>query len=78
MFDAIRANLMNRAIQIGGAILVVAILVGQIALPIFFTVNTTTWGATNIVIWGVVVTVGLAAIIMGFVGFFKKNNVRAD
>ena len=63
----------NQILIIAIAILVLAILVGTIAFPIFFGTNTTGWGATNILIWGVVPTVALAVVIIGLVNHFKSK-----
>jgi hypothetical protein len=66
-------SLSSQVIEIAIAILVLAILVGTIAFPIFFGTNTTGWGATNILIWGVVPTVSLAVVIIGIVKHFKSS-----
>lgn len=66
-------SLSGQVIEISIAILVLAILVGTIAFPIFFGTNTTGWGATNILIWGVVPTVSLAVVIIGIVKHFKQG-----
>ncbi len=72
-----RGSFMVEVIEIGGGLITLAILVGDIALPILFGVNTTGWGATNILIWGVIATVALAAIIMGLISYFRKSG-RAE
>ena len=66
-------SLSGMVIEIAIAILVLAILVGTIAFPIFFGTNTTGWGATNILIWGVVPTVSLAVVIIVLVKHFKHK-----
>lgn len=66
-------SLSGKVIEIAIAILVLAILVGTIAFPIFFGTNTSTWGTTNILIWGVVPTVSLAVVIIGLVKNFKSG-----
>jgi hypothetical protein len=73
-----RASFMVEVIEIGGGLIALAILVGDIALPILFGVNTTGWGATNILIWGVIATVALAAIIMGIISYFRHQGARAE
>jgi hypothetical protein len=73
-----RASLIVHVIEIGGGLIVLAILVGDIALPLMFTVNTSTWGATNILIWGVTATVALAAVIMGLIGYFRARGASAE
>jgi len=69
-------SLSGTVIEIAIAILVLAILVGTIAFPIFFGTNTTSWGATNILIWGVVPTVSLAVVIIGLVKHFKHTGAE--
>lgn len=66
-------SLSGQVIEIAIAILVLAILVGTIAFPIFFGTNTSEWGATNILIWGVIPTVSLAVVIIGIVKYFKGH-----
>lgn len=66
-------SLSGMVIEIAIAILVLAILVGVVAFPIFFGTNTTGWGANNILIWGVVPTVALAVVIIGLVKHFKSG-----
>lgn len=66
-------SMSGTVIEIAISILVLAILVGVIAFPIFFGTNTTGWGATNILIWGVVPTVALAVVIVGLVNHFRKG-----
>jgi hypothetical protein len=73
-----RASFMVEVIEIGGGLIALAILVGDIALPILFGVNTTGWGATNILIWGVIATVALAAIIMGLISYFRHKGSEAE
>jgi uncharacterized membrane protein YbhN (UPF0104 family) len=66
-------SLSGTVIEIAIAILVLAILVGIVAFPIFFGVSTAGWGANNVLIWGVVPTVVLATIIIGLVYHFKHR-----
>jgi ABC-type proline/glycine betaine transport system permease subunit len=69
-------SLSGMVIEIAIAILVLAILVGTIAFPIFFGTNTTNWGAQNILIWGVVPTVSLAVVIIGLVKYFRHGGAE--
>jgi uncharacterized membrane protein YbhN (UPF0104 family) len=69
-------SLSGTVIEIAIAILVLAILVGVVAFPIFFGTNTTGWGANNILIWGVVPTVSLAVVIIGLVKNFKSSSAE--
>lgn len=65
-------GLMSEAIELGGGLLVIAIIIGTIAVPIFMATNTSGWGATNIIIWGTILTVAFAALIMLIIGRFKR------
>lgn len=71
-------SLSSMVIEIAIAILVMAILVGTIAFPIFFGTNTSGWGTTNILIWGVVPTVSLAVVIIGLVKYFRHGRGGAE
>ena len=75
--DYMQANsLSGMVIEIAIAILVLAILVGTIAFPLFFSTSTAGWGATNILIWAVVPTVSLAVVIIGLVKHFKHGGAE--
>jgi hypothetical protein len=65
-------GLMAMAIEIGGALLVIAIVVGTIAVPVFMSTNTSGWSATNVLIWGTILTIAFAALIMGIIALFKR------
>ena len=67
------AGLMTTAIELGGALIVIAIIVGTIAIPIFLCTSTVGWGATNILIWGTVLIVSLAALIMLIISMFRRS-----
>jgi hypothetical protein len=69
-------SLSGMVIEIAIAILVLAILVGVVAFPIFFGTNTSGWGANNILIWGVVPTVALAVVIIALVKHFKHGGAE--
>jgi ABC-type multidrug transport system permease subunit len=71
-------SLSGKVIEIAVAILVLAILVGIVAFPIFFGTNTTGWGANNILIWGVVPTVSLAVVIIALVSHFRSTAEHGD
>jgi hypothetical protein len=67
------AGLMTTAIELGGALIVIAIIVGTIAFPILINTSTVGWGATNILIWGTISIISLAALIMLVIGQFRKT-----
>ena len=50
--------------KIGGDLIVISILVGGVALGVYFSTNTTTWSAQTILIWGFIAIVALAGIIL--------------
>jgi ABC-type transporter Mla maintaining outer membrane lipid asymmetry permease subunit MlaE len=58
------ANLIEDTMEIAGAVLIIAVLIGQIDLPLFYAVSTTGWGTPNIVLWGVINVVAFAVLIM--------------
>jgi hypothetical protein len=66
-------GLMSESIELGGGLLVIAIIIGTIAVPIFIATNTVGWGATNIIIWGTILTVCFAALIMLIIARFRKT-----
>ena len=79
MFERMKVmarSMSGTVIEIAISILVLAILVGVIAFPIFFGTNTSGWGETNILIWGVVPTVALAVVIVGLVNHFRKSHAE--
>jgi hypothetical protein len=57
-------DMAGSVMDISIAILFAAIVLGYVALPIFFSTNTTGWGATNILIWGVIPTLSVAGILI--------------
>jgi uncharacterized protein (DUF983 family) len=59
-----RASLTTIAIEIGVLLLVVAIIIGKVAMPIFMGTNTSGWDATTIIIWGIVPIVAFVVIIL--------------
>jgi hypothetical protein len=67
-------SLSGMAIEIAIVLIVVAVLIGGIAFPIFFGTNTTGWGATNILVWGVIPTVAIAAVIIGLVKHYRGGS----
>jgi hypothetical protein len=68
-----RASLMTEAIELGGALLVIAIIIGIIAIPIFMQTNTSGWSTTNVLIWGTVITITLAALVMLIINKFRRT-----
>ena len=72
------SGLMNSAIELGGGLLVIAIVVGTIAIPLFIAVDTSHWtawsgSATLLLVWGTILTISLAALIMGVISMFRHG-----
>ena len=72
LLQRVYMGLMAMAIEIGGALLVIAIVIGTIAVPVFMGTNTTGWSTTNVLIWGTILTISFAALIMGIIALFKR------
>jgi hypothetical protein len=72
----VRESMLAKVIELSACVMVLGILMGYVALPIFFGVSTSGWGATNILIWGVVVTVALAGVIMLFIRMFQHRGAE--
>jgi hypothetical protein len=66
-------DMAGTVMDIAIAILFAAVILGYVALPIFFGTNTTGWGATNILVWGVVPTVALAGILITIVQHIRHR-----
>lgn len=66
-------DMAGSVMDIAIAILFAAIVLGYVALPIFFTTNTTGWGATNILIWGVIPTLSIAGILIIVIQHIRKG-----
>jgi hypothetical protein len=65
------ANLIEDTMEIAGAVLIIAILIGQIDLPLFYAVSTTGWGTPNILMWGIINVVAFAVLILLIVDKMK-------
>jgi hypothetical protein len=60
-------DLAKTALELGIAMVIIAVVIGQVALPIFFGVNTSGYDATTKLIWpflAVLTIVGLLIIIL--------------
>ena len=68
-----RESMLGKVIELAASVLVLGVLMGYIAIPIFMGTNTTGWGATNILIWGTIITISLAAVIMLFIRLFQHS-----
>ena len=58
-------------VELGGMILIVAVLIGTVDLPLFYGVSTTGWGAPNIIMWGIITIVSIAFLIMEILKVIK-------
>lgn len=50
--------------EIAGALLIVAIIIGGVDLPLFYNVSTTGWGTPNIILWGVITVVSISVLLL--------------
>ena len=72
----VKESMLGKVIELSASVLVLGIIMGYIAIPIFIATNTSGWGATNILIWGVVITIALAAVIMLFIRMFQHHGAE--
>ena len=68
--------MLAKVIELSASVLVLGIVMGYIAIPIFMATNTTGWSATNILIWGTIITISLAAVIMLFIRMFQHRGIE--
>ena len=57
-------GLIEDTMEISGALLIVAIIIGGVDLPLFYDVSTTGWGTPNIILWGIITVVAFAVLLM--------------
>ncbi len=72
----VRESMLAKVIELSASVLVLGIVMGYIAIPIFMATNQTGWSATNILIWGTIITIALAAVIMLFIRMFQHRSVE--
>ena len=72
----VKESMLGKVIELSAAVLVLGIIMGYIAIPIFMATNTTGWTATNILIWGTIITIALAAVIMLFIRLFQHRGAE--
>ena len=58
-------------LEIGGTVLIVAVLIGTVDLPLFYAVSTTGWGTPNIALWGIITIVAIAFLIIELLKVIK-------
>jgi hypothetical protein len=58
--------------EIGGALIVIAVLIGQISLPMYYGVSTSGWSTETILVFQAVIIVAIAALVMGIVRKIRK------
>lgn len=51
--------------KIAVSLILTAVLVGGVAMGIMAGVNTSTWGATEVIVWGFVSVIAIAGILIG-------------
>jgi len=59
--------------EVGVALVILAILVGQVAVPIFLNVSTVGMTSTQSTIWGVVLTLAFLGIGLATIGFMRST-----
>lgn len=67
------SSLATKMEDLGEGLLIMAIVVGGIAVPIFLNVSTTGMSATQLLAWGAVLTIGLAAGALAFIRHMRKG-----
>jgi hypothetical protein len=70
------ASLSAKIEEVGVALVILAILVGQVAVPIFLNVSTTGMTTTQATIWGVILTLSFLGIGLGAIGFMRSSKKR--
>lgn len=66
------AGFADKIEEIGIALVILAILVGQVALPIFMNTSTTGMSTTQVTIWGTILTLTFLGIGLGAIGFMRS------
>jgi hypothetical protein len=80
MFERTKArahSISDMAMEITGALIVIAIGIGSIAAPIFFATNTSAlagWDATSRTIWPYLFLLSIVAILFGILYMAKKSH----
>lgn len=59
----VKANLIGTIIEIGISVLLCSVMVGQVALPVFYATATGSFDAYTLVLWGLFPLVVVAAIL---------------
>lgn len=89
----VRESMLAKVIELSAVLIVVGVLLGIVAIPIFMatptifytntsSTNTSTWivagtfGVANYLIWGVIITVALAAVIMLIIRMFQHRSAE--
>lgn len=68
------AGLADKAMDIVETLMIVAIGFGSIALPMLLAVNTSGLTAGQLLAWGSIATVALAAIALGFIRHMRAGS----
>jgi protein-S-isoprenylcysteine O-methyltransferase Ste14 len=58
--------------EVGVALVILAILVGQVAVPIFLNVSTSGMTTTQATIWGVILTLSFLGIGLASIGYMRS------
>jgi ABC-type antimicrobial peptide transport system permease subunit len=82
MFERTKArayNMMDLALELAGGLLIIALGIGYVAAPIFFTVNNTStasWDVTSRTIWPYLFLLSIVTVLFGLLYVAKSK--RAD
>lgn len=67
------AGLADKIEEVGVALVILAILVGQVAVPIFLNVSTTGMSTTQSTIWAVILTLSFLGIGLASIGYMRST-----
>lgn len=69
-------NLSDKAEDFGVALLIVAVIVGNVAMPFFTGVNTANLTGSQLLMWGLVLTLGLLGLGLAFMRWMRGGKKR--
>lgn len=70
-----RMGLSDQVIELSIGMLVL-VFVGAFAITQYFGVNTSTWNATTILMWGLVIVFFILSIGLLFIGYVRRGSKR--
>lgn len=66
------AGISDKIEEVGVALVILAILVGQVAVPIFLNVSVTGMDTTQQVVWSVILTLSFLGIALAIIGYMRS------